>query len=58
MEKDPSTGLFKSPQLLKRLESELHAAPMTSQTVMVLGVDAPKLLLSLPLRPETLRKWC
>jgi diguanylate cyclase (GGDEF)-like protein len=41
VEKDRSTGLFKSPQLLKRLESELQrAAPMTSQTVMVLGVDA------------------
>lgn len=41
VEKDRSTGLFKSPQLLKRLESELKcAAPMTSHTVMVLGVDA------------------
>jgi diguanylate cyclase (GGDEF)-like protein len=41
VEKDRSTGLFKSTQLLKRLESELQcAAPMTSQTVMVLGVDA------------------
>ena len=41
VEKDRSTGLLKSPQLLKRLESELQcAAPMTSHTVMVVGVDA------------------
>jgi GGDEF domain-containing protein len=41
VEKDRSTGLFTSPQLLKRLESDLQrAAPMTSETVMVLRVDA------------------
>lgn len=41
VQKDRSTGLFKSPELLQRLDSELRsAAPMTSYTVLVLGVDA------------------